>query len=243
MSKPDVIFFDVGSTLLTGMNAKPAKYIVHMLGMDMALIPEVENFLYTTCCYTAESLFSEFYSKFKEHFTGKTKVKSYHEGQRILQYLWDTNITTAKPIDGAITSFKWATELTNVSIVSNAWQPLRTAFDVFFSRDEDYDFNVDYWSFAQKETKPTLLSKVVDNLKGNLIDPATCVMVGDNYDNDIKPALDLGMKAVWVLHRESVNQSKHDISNSNLTTINNISELSKWPFLNKFGYYPQNKGN
>jgi len=27
------------------------------------------------------------------------------------------------------------------------------------------------------------------------------VMVGDTYRNDIRPAIDLGMRTVWVLHR------------------------------------------
>jgi FMN phosphatase YigB (HAD superfamily) len=31
--------------------------------------------------------------------------------------------------------------------------------------------------------------------------PSDAIMVGDTYKNDILPAIELGMKTVWVLHR------------------------------------------
>ena len=61
-------------------------------------------------------------------------------------------------------------------------------------------------------------------------------MVGDNYKNDIRPAIEMGTRTVWVLHRpgkeraDLVDVLNGDSPPPNLT-ISSIAELKPSKFL------------
>lgn len=55
------------------------------------------------------------------------------------------------------------------------------------------------------------------------ISPNECIMVGDSLDKDIKPAIDLGMKTIWLNLNEEINDSiEPDIEIKSLNDINKL---------------------
>ncbi len=53
--------------------------------------------------------------------------------------------------------------------------------------------------------------------------PSEAVMVGDNFENDIRPAADLGMKTIWL---NVNNKMKNDVESC--TEIEEISQIHKY---------------
>ena len=61
-------------------------------------------------------------------------------------------------------------------------------------------------------------------------EPKDVVMIGDTYRNDIRPAIDLGMRTIWVLHRpEKEREALVEVLNNAAprpdVTLHSIAEL------------------
>ena len=85
-------------------------------------------------------------------------------------------------------------------------------------------------SFRNGIKKPDkrIFQKVLDDLS---IKPEEAVMIGDTYTHDIEPAIELGLKTVWVLARpdreiDSIINILNGEKPSPTITIGNIKELN-----------------
>lgn len=85
------------------------------------------------------------------------------------------------------------------SFLTNICDPFLAAFKQLF----DVSDKKIYASNGLGMEKPNrkLFKHVINDLG---IDPSTILMVGDKYDNDILPAISLGMKTMWVLNSNKV---------------------------------------
>ena len=80
------------------------------------------------------------------------------------------------------------------------------------------------FSYSLKIGKPNMkiFKTAIETMK---VRPVEAVMVGDNLKSDIKPALDLGMKTIWLNHKDKNNTSSDIIPDFE---ISYISELHKY---------------
>ena len=76
------------------------------------------------------------------------------------------------------------------SCIANTWYPEHKVFQRYFG--DDIRVTTSYQEGVLKPNKR--LFEVA--LRG--IDPSNCVMVGSSYEEDMAPAIDLGMKTVWL---------------------------------------------
>jgi FMN phosphatase YigB (HAD superfamily) len=110
--------------------------------------------------------------------------------------------------------------------LSNIWPPFYEHFrKIFLTEARESQF----LSFRFGLSKPSK-EFFRTALMGLKADPADVVMIGDTYKNDIRPAIELGMKTIWVLHRpEKETAALVDVLNGTAPrpdlTLNSIGEL------------------
>ncbi|MES0335274.1 MAG: HAD family hydrolase [Candidatus Magnetobacterium sp. LHC-1] len=86
-----------------------------------------------------------------------------------------------------------------VGVVSNMWRPYYEAFkEACPELLELIDYQALSFKEGYKKPAPEIFLTTLDALDAI---PQATLMVGDTYDNDIGPAIALGMKTVWVLSR------------------------------------------
>jgi haloacid dehalogenase superfamily, subfamily IA, variant 1 with third motif having Dx(3-4)D or Dx(3-4)E len=93
-----------------------------------------------------------------------------------------------------------------------------------FKKANIYDLIDNFtFSYSLRIAKPDkqIFMTAIDTMK---VVPGESVMVGDNLENDIKPAFDLGMKTIWLNHKKchTKNEMKPSIE------ISCISELIEY---------------
>lgn len=92
-----------------------------------------------------------------------------------------------------------------------------------FKKAKIHDLIDNYtFSYSLRIGKPNkqIFECAIDAMK---ITPLEAVMVGDSLESDIKPALDLGMKTIW-LNRNSNNTNKEIIADIEISCISQIHE-------------------
>lgn len=77
--------------------------------------------------------------------------------------------------------------------------------------------------FGSKKPDPEIFKSCIKDLGSNV---DSCICVGDNPDNDLKPAKDLGMKVIWVRNN---NFSTPDFVDAIIDSVSNINAtIIKW---------------
>jgi HAD superfamily hydrolase (TIGR01509 family) len=183
------VFFDIGSTLIDGPSMGPARRLSEVLQLGPQAAGELEHILFRTPVDTAQQL--------GEVIASRLRVDQSKAIEACLN-LWDAQIREAYVLPGAreaIANLKAAG--IPRAYLSNIWAP----FYQCFQRE-----------FAEETTCPQFLSFQTGLLKPDIqfflhalrvadVRPPDAIMVGDTYRNDILPAIQLGMRTVWVLHR------------------------------------------
>jgi len=115
-----------------------------------------------------------------------------------------------------------------IAFVSNIWQPFLEAFRRHFPHA--YENCRGYYSFQMGISKPDP-SIFRAALTDSGVEPDQTLVIGDTYQNDIRPGLSLGMSAIWVLHRPekekaSITRVLNGKDHSPTLTLDNIAELT-----------------
>lgn len=188
-----VVFFDIGYTLVQDPAKGPAQRIAQALDLAQKYIPALEKIIFLENLDDAKML----YDRLKNEFGIQTKAKFKH-----LQDLWNLQLQEASEVNGAtraVSEFRQAGF--SVGLISNIWKPYFQSFQVacpkLLSQVDAF-----FLSFELGIRKPdhSIFERA---LKFFAVQPDNAVMVGNNYDNDIKPAISLGMKAIWILSKPS----------------------------------------
>jgi len=216
------VFFDIGSTLVEGPEISPAKYITRLLGLpagessrlgQLIMCREFEG--WKELCCTLEKSFC--------HMTGQQEAE--------IAMLWQEQETAASEINEAsavVTSF--AGEGYQIGLVSNIWAPYYRSF-LKACPEIARISGCAALSFQAGKKKPSfaLLKKGLSALEA---DPQRSIMIGDTYLEDILPAIELGLKTVWVLCRpEREKRAADQVQKENWPspnlTVSRIGELLK----------------
>jgi len=185
-----IVFFDIGSTLIDGPPFGPARRLSETLGLGPQAIPELERILFRSPASDPEQLAHTIVNRLRVEFESALAACT---------ALWNAQLEEAYVLPGAREAID---KLKSAGIprayLSNIWPPFYEHFQQEFA--EEAGSQPQFLSFKTGLMKPDpaffqLALRAVEARAEN------AVMVGDTYKNDIRPAIELGMRTVWVLHR------------------------------------------
>jgi HAD superfamily hydrolase (TIGR01509 family) len=191
--KNKVAFFDIGATLIDGPNLQPATRLREALDLAHISKEQVSKIIFETSFDSPEPLYRRL-MEYSQSASGK--------GFDAFLDLWNNQIQEADEIPGAtacVQKFKEAGF--TIGLISNIWHPYylafkRTCTEILALVSPEAIF----LSYEQEMRKPdhALFQRALQRLG---VSASQAVMIGDTYHADIQPALELGMKAVWILRR------------------------------------------
>ncbi|MDH7603236.1 MAG: HAD family hydrolase [Armatimonadota bacterium] len=181
--------FDIGATLVTGPPVAPNKVIAEMLGG--AEPSDVAAVIMTQPLFTPEDAAAALESRFGP--LSKSTLRAVAE-------LWNSQANAAQEIEGAVdTVLALKKRGFKIGLVSDIWTPYYLSVRRAVSQIVESSDAV-VLSFETGRRKPDLFNfnRVLEDLR---VEPSEAVMIGDTYQHDILPAIELGMHTVWVLAR------------------------------------------
>jgi HAD superfamily hydrolase (TIGR01509 family) len=213
-----IALFDIGSTLIDGPPYGPARRLAEMLGLDASAAVQLEPLLFRTASESPEHL--------ARHIAEGIGIEYARAAEESVK-LWNAQLTEAYVLPGALEA---VARLRAAGIprayLSNIWPPFYQHFHRTF---ETETAEPQFLSFRLGLSKPDK-EFFYAALKHLNVPPREIVMIGDTYKNDIRPAIELGMKTIWVLHRpEKETASLVEVLNGTAPppglTLNSIAEL------------------
>lgn len=213
-----IALFDIGSTLIEGPPYGPARRLSEMLDLEKSAVRQLEPLLFRTPSESPEHLAQHIAEAFQIDLARTTTECA---------KLWEAQLGEAYTLPGALDA---VARLTSAGIprayLSNIWPPFYEHFRRTFTAESDAP---QFLSFRMGLSKP---DKVFFEaaLRELSADPKDVVMIGDTYKNDIRPAIDLGMRTIWVLHRpEKEREALVDVLNNAAprpdVTLHSIADL------------------
>lgn len=184
-----IALFDIGSTLIEGPPYGPARRLTEMLGLDRSAAPVLERLLFRTPSESAEHL--------AQHIAQDLGI-DYALAVRECSNLWAAQLKEAYVLPGALEAVA-TLRVAGIdrAYLSNIWPPFYEHFRRTFSCEAQ---SPQFLSFQLGLMKPDR-NFFLHALRALDTSPENVVMIGDTYRNDILPAIELGMKTIWVLHR------------------------------------------
>jgi FMN phosphatase YigB (HAD superfamily) len=184
-----IALLDIGSTLIEGPPYGPARRLAELLELDAAAARRLEPVLFETPSSSPEDL--------ALHVARAVNV----DLTRALEAcgsLWRSQLTEAFTLPGAREAIASLSEAgITRAYLSNIWPPFYEYFRRNFASEAAAP---QFLSFRMGFSKPDKrFFKAALAVLG--VPASEVVMIGDTYQNDILPAIELGMRTVWVLHR------------------------------------------
>ena len=185
-----IVFFDIGSTLIDGPPFGPARRLSDMLGLGPEAVRELERILFRSPARDPEQL-------------AHTVVNRLHvEHDKALEActaLWNAQLDEAYVLPGARELIqKLKSARIPRAYLSNIWPPFYEHFQQQFPEEAGGQPRFLSFETGLMKPDPAFFQLALRALEVRAED---AVMVGDTYKNDIRPAIELGMRTVWVLHR------------------------------------------
>jgi len=216
------VFFDIGSTLVEGPEISPAKYITRLLELPVGESSRLGQLIMCREYKGWEELCCDLDESFRP-LTDQQEAE--------IARLWEGQETAASEINEATAVVaRFAGEGYQVGLVSNIWAPYYRSF-LKACPEIARISGCAALSFQTGKKKPSfaLLKKGLSVLGA---DPQRSIMIGDTYLEDILPAMELGLKTIWVLCRpEREKRAADQVQKGNWPppdlTVSRIGELLK----------------
>lgn len=188
------IFFDIGSTLVTGPGVGVASRIASKLGLTEFQKEKINWALMTRPFYSAVEAATYLRNELGVAAGGV---------EHIVDEVWRAQLYEAHVIDGAVECVQsWANAGADICLISNIWRPYQMSAIEALGPALQSIIPVErrLYSYAAGAAKPepAIFLKALQ-LVG--CEPSEAVMIGDSYREDIAPSAALGLKTVWVLRR------------------------------------------
>lgn len=183
-----IVFFDVGATLIAGPPLTPARQIAAELGLDDATRRDLDRRLLTSMVRTPGVLAALLVSLYGV----PTDL-----AMDLAAAVWQAQTEIPQMIEGGRELLSvLRTGDVQYGFISNIWFPYATTFARLYGPLADVELR--FFSFRLGVAKPDLVRQAV---MAAGVAAAACVMVGDSYETDMQPAIALGMRTIWLLHR------------------------------------------
>ena len=185
-----IVFFDIGSTLIDGPPFGPARRLSESLGLDSRAVTELERILFRSPASDPEQLANTVVNRLRV---------DYDRALEACTALWNAQLEEAYVLPGAR---ELIAKLKSAGIprayLSNIWPPFYEHFRQEFAEEAQHQPQFLSFETGLMKPDPAFFQHALRALELRAED---AVMVGDTYKNDIRPAIELGMRTVWVLHR------------------------------------------
>lgn len=184
------VLFDIGSTLIQGPDISPAKMIARLLGFSDSEKGRVADVI---MCHSFDDPLHMC------EVLQKSFPMAGFPGEKIKK-IWQDQESAPEEIPGATDAVRHIKKAgLKVGLISDIWAPY---YKGFIAVCPELASMVDFagLSFREGCRKPStaILKKAMESLG---VTPRCTWMVGDTYANDLAPAMELGMRTVWVLSR------------------------------------------
>jgi HAD superfamily hydrolase (TIGR01549 family) len=191
-----IVFFDIGATLITGPPHGPASRLAHRLRLPDPIKGVLHRHLLTQRITSPQVLVAYLVSR-----CGVARV----DAASAVADLWHSQEAEAEALPGAVEAYRTIRAAgVRAGLISNIWRPYergaRRVLPSIFS--------------GPLEAHPRVFSYEIGIMKPDVriyqyalatagVSARDAVMIGDSYQNDIAPALSIGMRTVWLIHRPS----------------------------------------
>ncbi|MBF0272372.1 MAG: HAD family hydrolase [Magnetococcales bacterium] len=184
------VFLDIGFTVIGGPEIGPSGWLARELGLSAAAKGDLKAWLFTTDLTAPESL--------ADRLSGAHGLDR-ERTRRVVAGFWARQIQDAYPLPGA-QRFLAQLDQANIpyAFISNIWTPFLAGFARVFPHAFERAPLFASCRLGLAKPNVALYQKALD---GCGVTPGQAVMIGDTYEMDMAPALQLGMKGVWLLHR------------------------------------------
>jgi HAD superfamily hydrolase (TIGR01509 family) len=184
-----IVFFDIGSTLIDGPPFGPARRLSEMLEIGPEAVKELERILFRSPARDPEQLANTIINRLRV---------DHKRALEACTTLWNAQLEEAYVLPGARELIE---KLKSAGIprayLSNIWPPFYEHFRQEFAAETEQPQFLSFQTGLMKPD-PAFFQLALRAVEARAED---AVMVGDTYKNDIRPAIELGMRTVWVLHR------------------------------------------
>ncbi len=186
------VYFDLGNTLATGLSESVRRILGARLNLSEKEVKRVGRVVMTAPALSPDALADALDPILASH--------TRQEIEGAVRSLWREQEKAVHILPGAAELLEQLRQRGwRVGVISNTWHPFMLGFRRSCGRMADL---IDDWllSYEVREKKPTkgLFARA---LAASALKPSQCWMVGDSYELDVAPALELGMKAAWLLVR------------------------------------------
>jgi len=185
-----MVFLDIGSTLMDGPAKGPAQRLREMLDLGQEQVATIAHTLFATPSTTRYELARILADRLNLSHTMVLEA---------VEQLWCNQLeeTYVLPDAQSVVGMLAAANISR-AYLSNIWPPFFEGFVRHFPIEARQ--SPCYLSFQMGLTKPDP-QFFRTALADQGIAPQDSIMIGDTYQNDIAPAIALGIKTVWVLTR------------------------------------------
>jgi HAD superfamily hydrolase (TIGR01509 family) len=185
-----LVLLDIGSTLIEGPPRGPGARLVERFGLGAQAAVALNRILFQTTLDGPEEL--------AQYIAERCGVPAAAALEASTE-LWHAQAEESWALPGAVEA---VARLRRAGMprayISNIWSPFYQGFERLFPEEAQERANFLSFRMGLSKPDPAFYRAALEHLR---VDPAEVVMIGDTYENDIAPVLELGMKAVWVLHR------------------------------------------
>lgn len=189
-NRPKAIFFDIGHTLVKGSQPSARRLLGARLHLSEEETKRAGRLIMVHPSTNPAGLARELAQILPSH--------SLAEITKNLERLWEEQINSVEEVPGAtslLTSLKH--DGIKLGILSNIWHPFYEGFRRACGEMlQLFDYKILSYRIGCK--KPSL-QFFRHALTAAELPAQSCCMVGDTYELDMAPALQLGMRTVWLL--------------------------------------------
>ncbi len=186
-----VIFFDIGHTLVTGSPASPRRLIGHRLNLTEKEIKTIGKLIMTHHSEEPETL---------AHAISHEIEIEYYAVSKAIQEIWEEQLHCVELLPGVektVESLKASGY--RLGLISNIWHPFFQGFKQRYPRVVNcFTYKILSYREGVKKPSPEIYLKAAQRAG---CPPEDCWMIGDTYELDIAPALNLGFKTIWFILR------------------------------------------
>jgi FMN phosphatase YigB (HAD superfamily) len=190
--KTQVIFFDIGHTLVTGADQSPRRLLASRLDLTEKEARRVGQLIMTHICDESDQLVGAL----KELLPARDPNRI----RDVVETVWMEQTLCVKEIRGATSlASSLKSQGYRLGIISNIWHPFYQGFCRTCPALLDLmDYKILSYRIGLKKPSLDLYQRAVMET-GEAA--SSCWMVGDTYELDMAPARKIGMKTLWVLCR------------------------------------------